>query len=118
MEIDHAGNRLRKAGASSFPQARFGGGCPKLNVHTAFAQAGQVLAERVEIFGGGEFLTIARTIEGPRANFQDRVRRTAILIGCDAAHAGETVYGAAPLATRCRWHRLPSLRAAGLSCQG
>ena len=99
MEIDHAGNRLRKAGASGFPQARFGGGCPKLNVHTAFAQAGQVLAERVEIFGGGEFLTVARTIEGPRANFQDRVRRTAILIGCDAAHAGETVYGAAPLAT-------------------
>ncbi|CAN7236836.1 short-chain fatty acyl-CoA regulator family protein [Rhizobium sp. LjRoot98] len=107
MEIDHAGNRLRKAGASGFPQARFGGDCPKLNVHTAFAQAGQVLADKVEIFGGGEFLTIARTVEGPRANFQERVRRTAILIGCDAAHAPDTVYGGAPLAivaggTACR----------------
>ena len=107
MEIDHAGNRLRKAGASGFPQARFGGGCPKLNVHTAFAQAGQVLADKVEIFGGGEFLTIARTVEGPRANFQERVRRTAILIGCDAAHAPDTIYGGAPLAivaggTACR----------------
>lgn len=107
MEIDHAGNRLRKAGASGFPQARFGGDCPKLNVHTAFAQAGQVLADKVEIFGGGEFLTIARTVEGPRANFQERVRRTAILIGCDAAHAPDTIYGGAPLAivaggTACR----------------
>ncbi|WP_428427597.1 helix-turn-helix domain-containing protein [Pararhizobium sp.] len=99
MEIDHAGNRLRKAGASGFPQARFGGSCPKLNVHTAFVQAGQVLADRVEIFGGGEFLTVARTVEGPRANFQERVRRTAILIGCDAVHAPETAYGGAPLAT-------------------
>ncbi|MCV9998690.1 short-chain fatty acyl-CoA regulator family protein [Pararhizobium sp. YC-54] len=99
MEIDHAGNRLRRAGASGFPQARFGGNCPKLNVHTAFSQAGQVLADRVEISGGGEFLTIARTVEGPRANFQERVRRTAILIGCDASQAAETVYGGAPLAT-------------------
>lgn len=99
MEVDHAGNRLRKAGASGFPQARFGGSCPKLNVHAAFAQAGQVLADRVEIFGGGEFVTVARTIDGPRANFQERVRRTAILVGCDAVQASETVYGAVPLAT-------------------
>ncbi len=97
MEIDHAGNRLRKAGGLGFPQARFGGSCPKLNVHSAFAQAGQVLADRVEIFGGGEFVTIARTIDGPRTNFQERVRRTAILIGYDAAQAGDTVYGGAPL---------------------
>lgn len=99
MEIDHAGNRLRKAGASGFPQARFGGSCPKLNIHAAFAQSGQVLADRVEIFGGAEFVTIARTIEGPRADFQERVRRTAILIGCDAVQAVETVYGNVPLAT-------------------
>ncbi len=99
MEIDHAGNRLRKAGASGFPQARFGGSCPKLNIHAAFAQTGQVLADRVEIFGGGEFVTLARTVDGPRANFQERVRRTAILIGYDAAHAAETVYGGVPLAT-------------------
>lgn len=99
IEIDHAGNRLRKAGASGFPQARFGGSCPKLNIHAAFAQTGQVLADRMEIFGGGEFVTIARTVDGPRANFQERVRRTAILIGYDAAHAAETVYGGAPLAS-------------------
>lgn len=99
MEIDHAGHRLRKAGAQGFPQARFGGNCPKLNIHAAFAQVGQILADRMEVFGGGEFLVLARTVDGPRANFQERIRRTAILIGCDAAHAPETVYGEAPLAT-------------------
>ncbi len=99
MEIDHAGHRLRRSGAQGFPQARFGGGCPKLNIHAAFSQAGQVLVERAEIFGGGEYLVIARTVEGPRAGFQERVRRTALLLGCDVAHANETVYGEAPVAT-------------------
>ncbi|KQS90980.1 MULTISPECIES: helix-turn-helix domain-containing protein [unclassified Rhizobium] len=99
MEIDHAGHRLRRSGAQGFPQARFGGGCPKLNIHAAFSQAGQVLVERADIFGGGEYLTIARTVEGPRAGFQERVRRTALLLGCEVAHATETVYGEAPVAT-------------------
>lgn len=107
MEIDQAGHRLRKIGAQGFPQARFGGTCPKLAIHAAFAQPGQLLAERVAIFGGGEFLTIARTGEGPKAHFQERVRRTAILVGCDFSHAAGTVYGDAPLAevaggTACR----------------
>ncbi len=99
MEIDHAGHRLRRSGAQGFPQARLGGGCPKLNIHAAFSQAGQVLVERADIFGGGEYLTIARTVEGPRAGFQERVRRTALLLGCEVAHATETVYGEAPVAT-------------------
>ncbi|OBZ92736.1 Cro/Cl family transcriptional regulator [Pararhizobium polonicum] len=99
MEIDQAGHRLRKSGAQGFPRARFGGNCPKLNIHAAFLQAGQILADRVEVFGGGEFFVVARTVEGPRAGFQERIRRTALLIGCDAVHAGETVYGEAPLMT-------------------
>ncbi len=38
LEIDNAGNRFRRAGAQGFPQVRFGGRCPKLNIHSAFAQ--------------------------------------------------------------------------------
>lgn len=93
LEIDNAGHRFRKAGAQGFPQARFGGGCPKLNVHAAFSQPGQVLTDRVEMPDGAQFLTIARTLEGPQSSFNERVRRTALLLGCDAGHAGETVYG-------------------------
>ncbi len=99
MEIDSAGNRLRLSGAQGFPKARFGGSCPKLNVFSAFAQPGQVMAERADIFGGGEFLVVSRTVEGPQAGFGERVRRTALLIGCDASHQAETVYGESPLAT-------------------
>ncbi|TRL36761.1 helix-turn-helix domain-containing protein [Rhizobium straminoryzae] len=110
MEADHAGNVLRKAGALGFPQARFGGLCPKLGLHQAFAQPGQLLVERVEMPDGAAFLTLCRTLEGPRAAYGERLRRTAILVGCDASAASDTVYGAAadlpaahvPAGTACR----------------
>lgn len=93
MEIDGAGNRIRRMGSHGFPQARFGGQCPKLNVHAAFAVPGQILAECAEMPDGTRYLLIARTLEGPIAGFGERVRRTALLIGCEAIHAGQTVYG-------------------------
>jgi len=64
-------------------------------VHAAFAEPGRVLAEAVELPDGGRFLTIARTLEGPQGGFDERPRRTALLIACDIAFKDETVYGAA-----------------------
>ncbi|TXH80087.1 MAG: XRE family transcriptional regulator [Rhizobium sp.] len=108
MEIDNAGHRLRKAGAQGFPQARFGGGCPKLNIHAAFAQPGQILVDATEMLDGGGFLTISRTIEGPQAEFGERARRTAFLLGCDISHREDVTYGKAlgttyiPIGPACR----------------
>ncbi|AHK43464.1 MULTISPECIES: XRE family transcriptional regulator [Ensifer] len=93
MEIDNAGHRLRRSGASGFPQARFGGGCPKLNIHAAFSVPGQILVDRVETTEGLAFLTVSRTLDGPQAGFEERVRRTALLISCEASFADEVVYG-------------------------
>ena len=95
LEINKAGHRLRRAGAQGFPQARFGGGCPKLPVHAAFAQPGQILVEAVELPDGAEFLCIARTLEGPQGAFSERPRRTALLLACDTAFREEVVYSAA-----------------------
>jgi predicted transcriptional regulator/DNA-binding XRE family transcriptional regulator len=95
LEVDNAGNRFRRAGAPGFPQSRFGGGCPKLPVHAAFMQPGQILVEAVEMPDGAEFMTIARTLEGPRGAFSERPRRTALLIGCDIGFRDEIVYSAA-----------------------
>ncbi|MBD9445964.1 short-chain fatty acyl-CoA regulator family protein [Rhizobium sp. RHZ01] len=93
IEIDAAGHRLRRAGAQGFPHSRFGGGCPKLNIHAAFLQPGQILAETVEMPDGARYLTVSRTLEGPNAAFGERVRRTALQIGCDAAAGEASVYG-------------------------
>ncbi|WP_337266142.1 helix-turn-helix domain-containing protein [Oryzifoliimicrobium ureilyticus] len=100
MEIDAAGHRLKRAGASGFPQGRFGGHCPKLNIHQAFLQPGQLLAEAVEMPDGTTFLTIARTSDGPMTVYGERVRRTAVLLGCDLSFAEATVYAQAVAATK------------------
>jgi len=95
MEIDNAGNRCRRAGAPGFPQARFGGGCPKLPVHAAFGRPGEIFVEAVEMPDGSAFLCVARTLEGPQCAFPERPRQTALLIACDLAFRDEIVYGAA-----------------------
>ena len=95
LEVDNAGHRFRKAGANGFPQARFGGGCPKLNIHAAFAQPSQILVDHVEMPDGAGFLVMSRTLDGPQAGFDERVRRTALLIGCDISYRDEIVYGQA-----------------------
>jgi XRE family transcriptional regulator, fatty acid utilization regulator len=95
LEIDNAGHRFRRAGAQGFPHARFGGGCPKLAIHAAFSQPGQILVEAVEMPDGAEFLTVARTLEGPQGSFSERPRRTALLLACDIGFRDETVYAAA-----------------------
>ena len=94
LEIDIAGNRIRRVGAQGYPQARFGGQCPKLGIHAAFAAPGQVLAECAETPDGSQYLLVSRTLEGPIAEFGERVRRTAMLVGCDAEHAPQVIYGA------------------------
>jgi XRE family transcriptional regulator, fatty acid utilization regulator len=94
LEVDEAGNRIRRAGANGFPQTSFGGRCPKLPVHAAFAQPGRTLIERLAMPDGSEFMALARTLEGPLAGFHERPRRTALLLACDVSYAPETVYGA------------------------
>ncbi|HEX2017645.1 MAG TPA: short-chain fatty acyl-CoA regulator family protein [Aurantimonas sp.] len=93
LEVDNAGNRFRRAGARGFPVQRFGGDCPKLPIHAAFAQPGQILVEAAQMPDGAEFLLVARTLDGLQAGFEERPRRTAILLGCDIGYKDDTVYG-------------------------
>ncbi|CAD7054675.1 XRE family transcriptional regulator [Pseudorhizobium endolithicum] len=102
LELDHAGNAIRRAGAQGYPRATFGGLCPKLAIHSAFAQPGHVLAEAFEMPDGSAFLTVSRTVEGPQAAFGERLRRTAILLGCEWAQAVETTYAQAAGGTSAR----------------
>ncbi len=92
MEIDAAGNRLRRAGAAGFPLTRFGGDCPKLIVHQAFTSPGQIFAEPVITPTDARFVVVGRTVEGLRSGFADRPQRTALLVGFDIAHAADVVY--------------------------
>ena len=95
IEADNAGHRFRRAGAQGFPHSRFGGACPKLPVHAAFDQPGQIFVESVIMPDNAEFLCMARTLEGPQSAFNERPRRTALLLACDIGFRDEIIYGAA-----------------------
>lgn len=113
QEVDQAGYRLRSFGAQGFPQARFGGHCPKLQVYNAFSHPQQILAEQVCLPDDMQYLTISRTVEGPQAGFGEQARRTALMLGCEASAGQDTVYatylagvssgsGVNPVGTACR----------------
>lgn len=117
LEVDNAGNRFRRAGARGFPHSRFGGACPKLNIHVSFTQPGQIFVDAVEMPDGAEFLVISRTLEGPQVAYNERVRRTALMLVCDIGFRDEVVYGAAvtgagqaptPVGPACRLCERPS----------
>jgi predicted transcriptional regulator len=118
LEIDPAGHRFRRAGAEGFPQSRFGGECPKLPIHAAFAQPGRILVEAVEMPDGAEFLCIARTLEGPQGSFTERPRRTALLLGCDIGFRDGIVYGAAlPAGVETRGEGVAAATPVGPACR-
>ena len=51
--------------ATNFPFSRFGGTCPRWNLHAAFQAAGQVVTQLIETPDGHRYFTVARTIERP-----------------------------------------------------
>ena len=93
MEIDQSGRQVRRAGARGFPVSRFGGGCPRLPMYAAFAEPGRILVEAVEMPDETAFLCLARTLEGLQGRFDEKVRRTSILLGCEIGFREGIVYG-------------------------
>jgi len=87
MEVDQGGNLIRRVGAKGFPASRFGGNCPKLPVHAAFASPGQVITERVINPQGEVYLTLATCIDGPQMEAGERPNRNAVLLGIEDSHA-------------------------------
>lgn len=92
LEVDQAGNTIRRTGAHGYPITQFGGSCPKLGVHQAFANPGQVFVERVITPDDHQYITVSRTVMGPRAGFGERPRRTAFLLGFETSLAKDIVY--------------------------
>ncbi|MGI9354556.1 MAG: short-chain fatty acyl-CoA regulator family protein, partial [Rhizobiaceae bacterium] len=87
-------------GAKGFPLARFGGHCPKLAIHAAFARPDDVIAERVASPDGDVWLTMSRTVDGPLSAAGERPRRLAVLLGIEDTHAREVLQAASGASKR------------------
>ena len=92
LRVDAAGNVSKRFAGESFPFSRFGGTCPRWNLHSAFQTPGRVVTQIVETPDGQRFFTIARTVTrsvrlDPREDSQ-----LAIGLGCDVKHASRIAY--------------------------
>ena len=92
LRVDAAGNISKRFAGEAFPFSRYGGTCPRWNLHSSFQTPGRVVTQLVETPDGQRFFTLSRTTRrsvrlDPRESSQ-----LAIGLGCDVRHAGKIVY--------------------------
>ncbi len=86
LRVDPAGNISKRYAGENFPFSRFGGTCPRWNLHAAFQVAGQAVTQVIETPDGQRYFTVSRTIERPiKTGLTTGLQ--AIGLGCDLRHA-------------------------------
>lgn len=121
IRVDSAGNVSKRFASSAFPFSRFGGTCPRWNIHASFKAPGRIVTQVVETFGdGARYFTLARTVDrvtGAYGGSDDA--ELAVGLGCELKYAGRLVYARgvnleAPAATEigptCRLCERPNCR--------
>lgn len=88
LRIDRAGQGSKRySGASQSPLVDGDERCPLWSVHEAFARAGEVISELVELEDGSRWYTQARTVAAPGGGGTGTPARFAVVIGVDAKMA-------------------------------
>ena len=86
LRTDPAGNISKRYAGENFPFSRFGGTCPRWNMHAAFQAHGQVVTQIIETPDGQRYFTVSRTIERP-IKTEISTGLLAIGLGCDIRYA-------------------------------
>lgn len=92
VRVDIAGNVTYRFNGSGLRIARYGGICPRWNIHSAFLSPGRTHAQLAETPDGAAWFCIARTVGQPAAAAHMPASVAAIGLGCDAAYAPQIVY--------------------------
>jgi hypothetical protein len=92
VRVDQAGTVTKRHSATRFQFARFGGACPLWNVHQAFEMPGRFLRQLAETPDGVRYVCLARDVSKSGGAYGAPVRRYAIGLGCEIAHAEKLVY--------------------------
>ena len=92
LRVDQAGTITKRHSATRLQFARYGGACPLWNVHQAFETPGRIIRQLAETPDGARYLCLATDVTKPGGAFRAPIRRYAIGLGCDVAHADRLVY--------------------------
>lgn len=92
VRVDIAGNVIKRFTASGLPIPRFGGICPRWNVHSAFRQPGRIDVQVARLPDGEAYLFVARAGTKPGGGHAAPRSHYAIALGCDVSFAERIVY--------------------------
>lgn len=92
LRVDAAGNISKRFAGESFPFSRFGGTCPRWNLHAAFRAPERVVTQIVETPDGQRFFTISRAVERSVRLDPREASQLAIGLGCDVKYAPKILY--------------------------
>jgi predicted transcriptional regulator/DNA-binding XRE family transcriptional regulator len=86
LRVDPAGNISKRYAGENFPFSRFGGTCPRWNLHAAFQTAGRPITQLIETPDGHRYFPVSRTIDRPIPTDLSG-GLLAIGLGCDIKYA-------------------------------
>jgi predicted transcriptional regulator/transcriptional regulator with XRE-family HTH domain len=92
VRVDSAGNVSKRFAGSAFPFSRFGGACPRWNVHSSFRTPGRIVTQIIETPDGQRYFTIARTVARIATPYAGEDAELAIGMGCELKYAERLVY--------------------------
>jgi predicted transcriptional regulator/transcriptional regulator with XRE-family HTH domain len=92
IRVDPAGNISKRLSAGGFHFARFGGACPRWNVHEAFRNPGKIVTQIVEMPDKTTYFSVSRTVDGLNGGYHAPLSQLAIGLGCEISHAHRMVY--------------------------
>ena len=92
LRIDIAGNISKRFSGSGMRIPRFGGVCPRWNVHSAFMTPGAINSQLAILPDGSTYFCLARTIIEHAIGHRIPASHQAISIGCDVTYANRLVY--------------------------
>ncbi|WKL57094.1 short-chain fatty acyl-CoA regulator family protein [Asticcacaulis sp. ZE23SCel15] len=93
MRIDQAGNVSKRFAAGKFPFSRFGGACPRWNIHQAFQTPGRIITQVIETPDKTRYFTLSRTIDRSLRGWEGGVSGDqAVGLGCELKYAEKLIY--------------------------
>ena len=117
LRVDPAGNVSKRFANGPFPFSRFGGNCPRWNIHSAFRTPGRIIRQVIEAPDGERYFTVSRTVRRLAAPHAGEDGELALGMGCALKHAHRLVYSAGldlaqpqavPIGPACRYCERPA----------
>ena len=92
IQIDRAGNVIKRFSGNDMNLARHGGACAVWNAHSAFQMPGALMKQFVELPDGSRYFTLARTAERPALAGDCLDRQIVVALGCQVEFADQLIY--------------------------